>query len=107
MKKITVVITGVGGGGVGEQVMKSLRLCGDRYRIVGTDMTEFSIGLYRADAKYILPPANDDGYIDKLLEICDKEEGIETEEYPDYSSHYRHYLYYHNSFCRLFKFSFI
>lgn len=73
MKKITVVITGVGGGGVGEQVMKSLRLCGDRYRIIGTDMTEFSIGLYRADTRYILPPANNDDYIDKLLEICDKE----------------------------------
>ena len=73
MRGIPVVITGVGGGGVGEQVMKSLRLYGDRYRIIGTDMTKFSIGLYRADTMYLLPPAKDEDYIDKLLEICDKE----------------------------------
>jgi len=74
MKKITVLITGVGGGGVGEQVMKSLRLCGDRYRIIGTDMTKFSIGLYQADTMYLLPPARDEGYIDRLLKICNMEE---------------------------------
>jgi len=74
MNGIPVVITGVGGGGVGEQVMKSLRLCGDRYRIIGTDMTKFSLGLYRADTGYSLPPAKDDHYIDELLRICDKEE---------------------------------
>lgn len=70
MKKITVVITGVGGGGVGAQVMKSLRLHSDRYRIVGTDMTKFSIGLYQADTMCPLPPAKDDSYMDKLLEVC-------------------------------------
>jgi len=73
MKMITVLITGVGGGGVGEQVMKSLQFCGDRYRIVGTDMTKFSIGLHKADTAYLLPPARDDGYIDRLLKICNME----------------------------------
>lgn len=74
MKGIPVVVTGVGGGGVGEQVMKSLQICGDQYRIVGTDMTRFSIGLHRADTGYILPPAKDDRYMDELLKVCDKEE---------------------------------
>lgn len=73
MKKITVLVTGVGGGGVGEQVMKSLRLCGDRYRIIGTDMTRFSLGLYRADTMHLLPPAKDANYIDELLWVCGKE----------------------------------
>ena len=73
MKKITVVVTGTGGGGVGEQVMKSLRRCGNRYRIIGTDMTRFSIGLHRADTEYLVPPARDDSYLDKLIEICAKE----------------------------------
>jgi len=73
VKMITVLITGVGGGGVGEQVMKSLRLCGDHYRIIGTDMTKFSIGLYKADTMYLLPPAKDEHYVDKLLEVCGKE----------------------------------
>ena len=73
MKKITVLITGVGGGGVGEQVMKSLRLCGNRYRIIGTDMTRFSIGMYRADNECLLPPARDANYIDELLWVCGEE----------------------------------
>ena len=73
MKKITVLITGVGGGGVGEQVMKSLRLCGNRYRIIGTDMTRFSIGMYRADNEHLLPPAKDANYIDELLWVCGEE----------------------------------
>lgn len=76
-ERITVLITGVGGGGVGEQVMKSLQLRGDRYKIIGTDMTRFSLGMYRGiyrvDTKYLLPPAGDDSYLDKLLEACDKE----------------------------------
>jgi carbamoyl-phosphate synthase large subunit len=71
--RISVVITGVGGGGVGEQVMKSLRLCGDRYRLIGTDMTRFSIGLYRADTMYLLPPAGSERYIDELLDVCHRE----------------------------------
>jgi len=74
VKMITVLITGVGGGGVGEQVMKSLRLCGDRYRIIGTDMTRFSIGMYRADSEHLLPPAKDANYIDELLRVCGEEE---------------------------------
>ena len=73
MKKITVLITGAGGGGVGEQVMKSLRLCGNRYRIIGTDMTRFSIGMYRADNEHLLPPAKDANYIDELLWVCGEE----------------------------------
>ena len=73
MRQTRVLITGVGGGGVGEQVLKSLNLCGKKYWIIGTDMTEYSVGLYQADGKYILPPAKDESYIERLFDICAKE----------------------------------
>lgn len=69
MHEIRVLVTGVGGGGVGEQVVKALRLTGGYY-LVGTDMTEYSMGLHQVDAKYIVPPASDGSYLTDLLAIC-------------------------------------
>jgi len=74
MSKIKVVITGVGGGGVGRQIIKALRLASDRYDIIGTDMTPYSLGLYDADAWYVVPSARDENYIASLLEVCKKEQ---------------------------------
>jgi len=69
-KKLTVMVTGVAGGGVGEQIIKALRLSEINYRIVGTDITPYSKGLMEVDAPYLLPPASDPSYIDKLLALC-------------------------------------
>jgi len=71
--KINVVITGAGGGGVGHQLIKSLRLAGDRYHIVATDMTKHSVGLHFADAQYIVPVAKNNEYIGRLVNICKEE----------------------------------
>ncbi len=72
MKSLTVCVTGVGGGGNGEQLLKSLRLAETAYRIVGTDMTPLSTGLAMADIPCILPPASDPSYMDELLSLCRK-----------------------------------
>jgi carbamoyl-phosphate synthase large subunit len=72
VESITVLVTGVGGGGHGEQILKSLRLAETHYTIVGGDMTSYSKGLLDVDHAYILPPANDPTYIQILLKICDK-----------------------------------
>jgi carbamoyl-phosphate synthase large subunit len=70
MKKIPVMVTGVGGGGHGEQILKALRIAKTPYFIVGGDMNSFSLGLAKVDIPYILPPASKVEYIDSLLAVC-------------------------------------
>lgn len=65
-----VLATGVGGGGNGEQIIKTLRLAGNKYYIVGTDISPFGSGLYMADEGYTVPPVNDRDYVNTLLRIC-------------------------------------
>lgn len=72
MRKINVMVTGVGGGGVGEQVLKCLRLSSVDYFIIGGDMNRNSKGLLEVDIPYILPSAKDRDYVTILLEICRK-----------------------------------
>jgi carbamoyl-phosphate synthase large subunit len=71
--RINVLVTGVGGGGHGEQVLKALKMAETPYAIVGTDMSPISMGLYDVDKSYVVPPASDSAYISKILDICEKE----------------------------------
>ena len=68
-----VLVTGVGGGGNGEQLVKSLRLSKTPYRVVGTDLTLEAAQQSGADICRALPRASDPGYIDALLETCAQE----------------------------------
>ena len=70
--KINVLVTGIGGGGVGEQIMKCLRLSSLDIKIIGCDMSRSSRGLFEADKGYIVPSASASNYIDCILEICEK-----------------------------------
>ncbi len=45
---VPVLLTGVGGGGHGEQILKALRLGKLKYRVVGTDVSEISAGQPRS-----------------------------------------------------------
>ncbi len=67
---IRVLITGVGGGGNGEQMLKALRLAPAVYHIIGTDISPLSTGLYQADEGYTVPRADDRSYIATLLDLC-------------------------------------
>ena len=69
---IPVMVTGVGGGGHGRQIVKALRLAETPYEIVGTDMSECSSGLYAVDRPYLLPPAGHHEYLPALLAACRK-----------------------------------
>jgi len=73
MREMPVLVTGVGGGGVGEQVMTALRLADASYRIIGTDADPMSLGLFLADKSYLVPRAEDESYLPKLIQICRKE----------------------------------
>lgn len=72
MSKINVMITGIGGGGVGEQILKCLRMSTLNYNIVGCDMNRNSMGLTKVDKAYIVPSANDINYIECILNLCKK-----------------------------------
>lgn len=69
--KISVLVTGVGGGGHGHEVVKSLRYT-DRYTVIGTDMNWSSIGFTDCHTSYVVPSASSDKYLDTLLSICKK-----------------------------------
>lgn len=66
----TVLVTAVGGGGVGEQVVKALRLADRPFRIVGTDADWRSAGLQDVDIPVILPHASAPAYLDTVLAVC-------------------------------------
>ena len=69
-----VLVTGVGGGGLGEQVLKALRLAQTRYHIVGTDVTPYSSGFALVDDRLVVPPATDPRYVDVVLRVCRQHE---------------------------------
>ena len=71
-KSITILVTGVGGGSVGSQIIKALRNSRYNYRIIGTDITKNSFGLSECDQSYIVPQFTKKNYIKKILEICNK-----------------------------------
>jgi carbamoyl-phosphate synthase large subunit len=69
---ITVCVTGVGGGGIGEQLVKALRLAKTSYRIVVTDTTPHSAGLSRGDAHEIVPLASAPEYLERIMDTCSR-----------------------------------
>ncbi|MCC6581999.1 MAG: ATP-grasp domain-containing protein [Phycisphaeraceae bacterium] len=69
---INILVTGIGGGGVGEQVLKALKLSKHRYTIIGTDSSTLCKNKNEVDYFYILPRAEDKSYVDSVLEITKK-----------------------------------
>ena len=65
-----VVVTGVGGGGIGEQILKALRLAPTKYEIVGTDASPLSTGLLTVDHPYLAPAARDPAYVPSIIALC-------------------------------------
>jgi carbamoyl-phosphate synthase large subunit len=72
MNSVNVLVTGIGGGGHGEQILKALKLSSLNLYIVGTDVTEESSGKQYVDLFYRLPFASDPQYSLKFFEIIDK-----------------------------------
>jgi carbamoyl-phosphate synthase large subunit len=66
-----ILVTGVGGG-VGQSVLKALE--GSAYAIVGVDSEELAAGLHAVPKAYKGRGGTDSGFIDRLFEICEKEE---------------------------------
>lgn len=70
---MNILVTGVGGG-VGQGVIKSLKLIKDMsLKIIAADMSELASGLYAADAAYLVENCNSDKYLESLKKIFEKE----------------------------------
>lgn len=72
-KRITALVTAVGGRSVGYQILESLKMFPGKYRIIASDMDPFSPGIYEADTGYLLPSADSKQYIEKLVKLIKKE----------------------------------
>jgi len=70
MNTIRVCVTGVGGGALGEQIVKALRLAATPYHIVGTDTNPYSSGFALVDTAATLPRATAPEYLPALLALC-------------------------------------
>ncbi len=71
--EVNVLVTGVGGGSLGRELMKAFKMSNNKYRIIATDMLDNSVGLHETSISYVIPPASSSNYIDSLLKICKKE----------------------------------
>jgi carbamoyl-phosphate synthase large subunit len=69
---VNILVTGAGAG-VGQSIIKSAKLSSIKKKIIAVDNSQLSAGLYVADAAYLIPLKNDPNFIDRLIEICQKE----------------------------------
>lgn len=67
---MNILVTGVGGG-VGQSIIKSLQ--NTPHTVIGVDGEVLGTGLYAVAKAYKIPYANAPGYIERLLDICKKE----------------------------------
>jgi len=70
MDQIHVFVTGAGGGGIGEQIIKSLRNGKNSYLLISTDIRASSIAKNISDQFFVIPKADSPNYIDILISIC-------------------------------------
>src|SRR4249919_1361181 len=73
MKSITVVVTASGAPGTAA-LLRALRENGEReVRLVGTDMSERSVGRHLCDAFHLVPAGSDPGFADAIREVVERE----------------------------------
>ena len=73
MRPITVVVTASGAPGTAA-LLRALRQNGEReVRLVGTDMSERSVGRHLCDAFHLVPPGSDPAFADAMLAVAERE----------------------------------
>ena len=73
MNDLTVLVTASGSPGTAALV-RALRENGERrVRVVGTDMAELAVGRHLCDAFHVVPPGDDPGFADALVELAERE----------------------------------
>ena len=68
----TVLVTGIGGN-VGQGILRNIRAVFPEVRLVGTDIRDATAGHHFCDAAYRVPYCYDDGFADRVIDICKQE----------------------------------
>ncbi|HEY6053943.1 MAG TPA: hypothetical protein VIU86_08425, partial [Gaiellaceae bacterium] len=70
---LTILVSASGAPGTAA-LLRALRENGERpVRLVGTDMSERSVGRHLCDSFHLVPAGSDPGFPDRMLEICREE----------------------------------
>jgi carbamoyl-phosphate synthase large subunit len=73
VKPITILVSASGAPGTAA-LLRGLRENGERtVRLVGTDMSERSIGRHLCDSFHLVPAGSDSGFADAVLEVVERE----------------------------------
>ena len=73
LKPVTVLVSASGAPGTAA-LLKGLRANGERtVRLVGTDMSQRSVGRHLCDAFHTVPAGSDPGFADAMLEVVERE----------------------------------
>jgi len=72
MKKINILVTGVGGN-IGQGIIKAARHSGLDCRVVGIDSNPLSVGLFVVDKGYVVPRVENTKLLGALVKIIRKE----------------------------------
>jgi len=71
---LTIVLTGAGAPGIrGTLHAVNYNPCKTPVRTIGVDLDPDAVGRFFVDRFYRVPPPEEDGYIDRLLDICGRE----------------------------------
>jgi carbamoyl-phosphate synthase large subunit len=77
VRDLTVLVSASGAPGTAA-LLRALRENGERQvRLVGTDMSERSIGRHLCDAFHVVPAGSDPAFADAMLEVC-RNEGVDA-----------------------------
>jgi carbamoyl-phosphate synthase large subunit len=77
VRDLTVLVSASGAPGTAA-LLRALRENGERrVRLVGTDMSERSIGRHLCDAFHVVPAGSDPAFADAMLEVC-RNEGVDA-----------------------------
>ncbi len=73
MNELTILVSASGAPGTAA-LLRALRENGERpVRLVGTDMSERSVGRHLCDAFHVVPAGSDPAFADAMLEVCRRE----------------------------------
>ena len=71
MKKINVIVTGAGSG-VGQSILKSLKISKLKLNIISSDISPLNAALFRYDKSIIIPKVEDKNSLKKIINILNK-----------------------------------